>query len=174
LNRVFYFAYGSNLHPLRLLERVPSSAFICCASLEKYRLVFSKLSKDGSAKCTIEQTGRVNDNVYGAIYSISVAEKAILDRYEGEGYRDLEISARGEADMVDCFTYIAKKSYLVDSVLPYDWYRDLVIAGSKFHSMPEAYIEDLHAVETVADPQPQRHSRNLDLLQRIEQKDRKK
>ena len=169
---IVYFAYGSNLHPLRLLERVPSSEFVCRGSIEKYRLVFSKHSEDGSAKCTIEHTGKSNDIVHGAIYRISIAEKPILDRYEGIGYRDMEISVRGEEGVVDCITYVAKQSHLVESVLPYDWYRDLVVVGSEYHSMPEAYIESLRMVDAVTDPHPQRRNRNLELLQRMKQQER--
>jgi hypothetical protein len=65
---IHYFAYGSNLHPVRLIERVPSANLVGVIGLSKHRLAFQKRSKDGSSKCNLFQTGSASDLVYGAIY----------------------------------------------------------------------------------------------------------
>ena len=48
-----YFAYGSNLHPMRLMERVPSAKFVGTVEIKKYRLTFHKKSIDDSSKCNM-------------------------------------------------------------------------------------------------------------------------
>ena len=46
-----YFAYGSNLHPQRFQERVPSGKFLALAALTRHTLLFHKRGQDGSSKC---------------------------------------------------------------------------------------------------------------------------
>ena len=48
---LLYFAYGSNLHPERLRERVPSAESLGVARLEAHVLRFHKRGRDGSGKC---------------------------------------------------------------------------------------------------------------------------
>jgi gamma-glutamylcyclotransferase len=89
-----YFAYGSNLHPLRLIERVPSESWVGVIELTKHRLMFHKHSTDGSSKCNLVPTGSEADLIYGAIYEIDPAQKPDLDRVEGKGrgYLDHQLS----------------------------------------------------------------------------------
>ena len=90
---LFYLAYGSNLHPLRLADRIASVALIGSLRLEGYRLLFHKKGQDGSGKCDLRFTGSATDSAYGALYTISSTQKAILDRFEGRGsgYMDTDI-----------------------------------------------------------------------------------
>ena len=78
-----YAAYGSNLHPRRLLERTPSAQLLGSRCVPGWSLKFHKRSKDNSAKCnaTPQSAG-----LYVAIYEISDADKAKLDGIEGVGY----------------------------------------------------------------------------------------
>ena len=74
---LYYFAYGSNLHPVRLLERVPSAQLVGgMLSWSQHRLAFHKKSQDGSSKCNLVHTGEESDEVYGAIYQMDSAHKA--------------------------------------------------------------------------------------------------
>ena len=52
-NQLFYFAYGSNLHPNRLEARIGKSHQLGLFKLVNYKLKFNKPSNDGSAKCNI-------------------------------------------------------------------------------------------------------------------------
>ena len=45
-----YFAYGSNMFVRRLVARTPSAVRIATAFVEGRRLVFDKVSTDGSGK----------------------------------------------------------------------------------------------------------------------------
>lgn len=62
-----YFAYGSNMLFRRLKARTPSARLVGVGHVLGYRLVFDKVSKDGSGKCDIERTGVNADMVYGAL-----------------------------------------------------------------------------------------------------------
>ena len=67
---ILYFAYGSNLHPIRLTKRVHEVEFVGIAELRSHALRFHKRSIDNSAKCDAFFTGAESDCVIGALYRI--------------------------------------------------------------------------------------------------------
>jgi hypothetical protein len=72
--------------------------------------------------------------VIGAVYEIPTNEKPALDDAEGlgSGYHEeivRVLSAKGE-EVVVC-TYIADASFIDDSLQPYSWYKDFVLAVPK-------------------------------------------
>ena len=91
-----YLAYGSNLHPARLIERVPSARLVGTTRLDGYRVVFIKRSHDGSSKASLLFTDEARHAAYGAVYEMPIQEKLVLDALEGvgEGYdeRELQVS----------------------------------------------------------------------------------
>ena len=96
----------------------------------------------------------------GAVYEIPTNEKPALDRAEGlgSGYHEeivRVLSPKGEEVMV-C-TYIADASFIDDSLQPYSWYKDFVLAGAEEHQLPPEYVESrIRAVHAIRDPDPQR------------------
>lgn len=166
---MYYFAYGSNLHPVRLVERVPSARLVGTATYPSHRLVFHKRSHDGSSKCTMLSSGSESDQVYGAVYQLSPEHKAALDRYEGcgQGYLDTQVSLRQDGKTISCFTYLAQSSHLDEHLKPYHWYKELVIAGAQFFAFPESYISRIEIIESMDDPDQERRSENEQLLDRI-------
>ena len=129
-----YFAYGSNLHPVRLIERIPSAELIGAVELPGYRLEFHKTSEDESGKCNAFATGSSSDLIHGALYQLAFEHKPILDRIEGAGhggYIASEISVRHRHHEYACFTYLAEPSHLNDDLEPYHWYKQLVVLGAK-------------------------------------------
>jgi gamma-glutamylcyclotransferase len=160
-------AYGSNLHPVRMSERVPSSRAVGVVELAGYRLVFHKRSNDGSGKAMLETAS--NALAYGVLYEFDLAEKAGLDRLEGSGYgyteQQLRVSLSGKEH--SAFVYMAASSYVDGSLRPYHWYKHLVLAGATYHCMPAEYIATLMSVPSVEDPDEKRRTRNEDLLQRV-------
>ncbi len=151
-----YFAYGSNMLVERLTasSRVPSATNPTVATLAGYRLRFNKEGNDGSAKCNIVETGAGGDVVYGVVFEVIEAELFILDRVEGSVY------ARNEIALDDgslALVYVAKETR--ENLVPWHWYRDLVLAGARQHDLPDAYIEQIHSTPAIADPQPDRLAR---------------
>ena len=119
IKRLNYAAYGSNLHPARLIARTPSAQLLGTAHLHDWSLSFHKRSKDESGKCTVH---RGSSGVHFAIFEMSANDKFTLDAIEGvgNGYDEirLEVPAYGE-----CFSYIAQDTFIDASLQPYDWYK---------------------------------------------------
>ena len=170
-----YFAYGSNLHPVRLGKRISSAELIGAVELTGYRLKFHKTSEDESGKCNAFATGSSSDLIHGALYQLAFEHKPILDRIEGTGhggYIPSEISVRHRHHEYACFTYLAEPSHLNDDLEPYHWYKQLVVLGAKYLNFPEAYIASIESVKSKKDPNQKRWQENQTLLRKIRKSDR--
>jgi hypothetical protein len=82
--RLRYFAYGSNLHPVRLADRIGPAGLLGTATLPATRLAFNKLGRDGSGKGNL-QLGQSDHQVCGAVYGMSPGQMEQLDRFESRG-----------------------------------------------------------------------------------------
>ena len=134
-----YAAYGSNLHPRRLSLRIASARLLGTAFLEDWSLHFHKRSQDGSAKCTIREGG---NGVHVAVFQLSRSDKAELDKIEGvgDGYSELLLDVPGFGA---CHSYIAADTHTDTALQPYDWYKELVLAGARLHGFPGDYIAQI-------------------------------
>ena len=172
-NRFLYFAYGSNMltRRLRATNRTPSARVEGTGFLKGYRLTFDKVSNDKSGrrsgKCDAEATGNQSDYVYGVLFSIDRIEERALDGAEGlgRGYRKDTINVMTTDGKRTALAYIATEKDT--SLRPYDWYKELVIAGAIEHRLPLSYVEGLRAVESQLDPDIARRDKNRRLLSRI-------
>jgi hypothetical protein len=153
MSALYYFAYGSNLHPWRLRLRTPGARSVGRAHLRGYRLCFHKLGQDRTAKCDAWHTGRRDDLVQGAVYRLPRRDRIALDRAEdlGRGYRRarLQVNLRGRRRMV--FAYLALPEAIADGIAPLDWYLAFVLRGARHHGLPGAYVRRLRGVEAVRD-----------------------
>ena len=163
MTKLHYFAYGSNLHPLRLRERVPSACVIGVIEAKGLKLTFSKRSEDHSGKCNVFQSGNPGDVVFGVVYEIDSKEKRALDEAEskGHGYNEQFLSCDINGLSFEPFTYVADSKYVDSALRPYEWYKQLVIEGAKYHLLPEEYISSLEAVFAVPDPDSKRSAKNM-------------
>jgi len=131
---------------------------------------FHKIGTDGSGKCTLIPTGDDGDAVYGVLYEFADSDLAGLDREEGVhlgGYARCSVRLRlPSGDTTGAMTYIAGGQYLDVSRLPFDWYRDLVVAGAREHGLPPAYIRELELTPAVPDPDIARGASARRLLER--------
>lgn len=152
---VVYFAYGSNMSTARLRKRMPSCEPLGVASLQGHALRFHKRSRDKSGKCNAFASGN-NNEVIGVLFSFDPAERAKLDEAEGvgSGYEHAivtVINEKGRRRKV--LTYLATPEYIDDSLKPYGWYKDFVLAGAREHGLPPEYIADyIQSVEAIDDP----------------------
>jgi hypothetical protein len=152
---VVYFAYGSNMSSARLCKRMPSCKPLGIAALPDHELRFHKRSMDKSGKCNAFASG--NDNsVIGVLFSFDPAERAKLDEAEGvgSGYEHAMVTVindKGRRRKV--LTYLATPDYIDDSLKPYGWYKDFVLAGGREHGLPPEYVaEYIQSVEAIEDP----------------------
>lgn len=159
-----YAAYGSNLHPGRLALRIASAQLIGTAYLPDWSLRFHKRSVDASGKCSIQQGRR---GVHFAIYDISAADKQVLDGIEGAGSGYAEISLVMPT-YGRCFSYTASETYIDDTLEPYDWYRELVLAGARLLDFPQDYVSAIASVSACRDPESSRRQEMWDLVDLIQ------
>lgn len=155
-----YFAYGANLHPKRLQERAPSAQLIGTGALAGHRLVFNKRSTDGSGKCTFVP-GATEERVYGAVYSLSSRDKAALDDLEGlgRGYDEVTVSVPINGAEYACTTYVGSASHLDAALSSYDWYKNLVLAGVRYHCFPGEYVKAVVSIGSIADANAERRAK---------------
>ena len=157
-----YFAYGSNMLTERLRQRVPGARPVGVGQVSGRRLAFQKASKDLSSKCDIPMSANPTDVAHGVLFNIPISEMRALDKAEGlgSGYEVhmVEVTVSGGAKL-EATTYVASVSGIDPKLVPYDWYKNLVVAGAQQHSLPEAYQATIAAVASKPDPDLKRESR---------------
>lgn len=169
-----YLAYGSNLHPYRLIQRVPNARFITTTRLDGHSVAFSKRSHDGSSKCNLVTTRRADSAAHVAIYVIPLTEKHLLDNAEGlgNGYDQADFRVTVADDTFDVFTYVAASSHVTRELLPYDWYKSIVVEGARYHGFPRDYIGKLESHPDDPDPDVRRRLEAVELLLRMQRQSR--
>lgn len=155
-----YFAYGSNLCLTRLRSRVPGVRPLGPALLRGYVLRWHKRSVDHSGKCSIARSDDAASIVHGALFAIPRSEKYRLDDAEGlgKGYDEIMVSVESSDGDESAYTYVAAPSHIDDTLRPYTWYKDLVVAGAESHDLPPRYLAMLRLVAAEADPDTDRDS----------------
>ncbi len=158
-----YAAYGSNLHPLRLSERISSAILIETSFLSDWSLRFHKRSLDKSGKCNIVSGG---SGIYVAVFDISTADKITLDKIEGldSGYAAISLPV---PDIGECMSYAAEDSFIDNSLVPYDWYKELVLIGARTHGFPIDYIDEIDAVTARQDLDPRRSAKRWTTIEMV-------
>jgi gamma-glutamylcyclotransferase len=148
----------------RLKARAPSALAVGTGFVEGYRLTFDKVSRDGSAKATVEATRNPSDRVYGVLFTIDAEQESTLDRAEGlgKGYSKKEIQVLTSEGALLAVTYVATKRDPTDQ--PYHWYKALVVAGAVEHGLPNLYVELLRKIESKPDSNITRKAENESLL----------
>lgn len=162
-----YFAYGSNMLEQRLSskDRVPGAKYFAVGYVAGRELRFHKRGNDGSGKCDIPNTGNDSDVVWGVIFDVPENQVGALDCVEGEGYArsTIEVLQNG-GPPISTAVYLANVAYIDAHLVPYTWYRDLVVAGARQHNLPAAYIAQLAAVSALPDSNAERSAPALNML----------
>jgi len=151
-----YFAYGSNMCTEWLSTRCPSAQFIGVGTAENYRLVFTKPSKDGSGKATMEKRGHAH--TLGVIFEINESERPSLDEAErGYDREHIWVWVPSKQCKKRVATYLAAERN--DKLLPYDWYLALMVRGAEENGLPEDYTRLLEKQASVVDTDTSRNAR---------------
>lgn len=152
----FYFAYGSNMLPSRLLGRCPSAKAVGLGVARAWSLKFSKISKDGSGKATL--VAAPNSAIPGVIFQIDLGEREQLDQHEGVGFgykRDDDFVVEGSAGPTSSYFGTA----LDQALRPFDWYLATVIAGAEYHRLDADHVSALRSTLFVNDANLERKTR---------------
>lgn len=166
-----YLAYGSNLHPVRLAARVPSARIVGVVEMANYMLAFHKRSIDGSGKCLIYPEQGEHHKVYGVLYEFDAREKANLDALEGsgKGYCEQFVQFSLNGETYTPYIYVAQSTHIDQSLVPYHWYKNLVLAGARYHGFPAEYIAAIEAIPSRVDIDAQRTEENENILRQMGQ-----
>jgi hypothetical protein len=160
---VINFSYGSNMLWRRIRARVPSARPLGAAVLRGHRLEWHKAGRDRSGKCDVVATDDPAHVVHGVLYEFFAAEKALLDAAEGlgAGYDEKQVEVESAHGRVHAWLYYATGTDT--TLLPYSWYKALVVAGAREHALPDAYIARLEAVIATEDEDAERHALHIAL-----------
>ena len=92
----------------------------------------------------------------------------LLDKAEGAGagYNRTLINVDGFGD---CVIYLAAPEHIDDRLLPFSWYKDLVLVGCDRFDFPENYVETIRAVGQKRDLACDRHNRHIELVEKCRQ-----
>jgi hypothetical protein len=160
---VVYFAYGFNMSTARLRERMPSCKPLGLATLPGHALRFHKRSVDGSGKCNALAT-EDGESVIGVLFSFDPAARAALDKAEGvgSGYEHASVTVINEKGRRrKVLTYLAMPDYIDESLRPYGWYKEFVLAGAREHGLPPDYVaQHIESVEEIDDADNAREMRH--------------
>jgi hypothetical protein len=161
---IYYLAYGSNMLPRRIELRLGRCRAIGMASLAEYSLRFHKRGRDGSGKCDAFHTGDPSDVLYGVVYALNEAQREMLDDFEGPGYVSRDVSVRARPGVLTAYAYVAKAAHVDLDLLPFHWYKSIVEAGARAHNLPAHYVESIYATGALADPDADRHSHHVAMI----------
>lgn len=166
--RLTYFAYGSNLLTARLLskDRAPGARRLGTGRLPGAVLRFDKRGSDGSGKCHFLEDDEPGAIVYGALFEIEALEIEALDRVEGvgHGYLRTAVDVIFEGRWMSAVTYVAQDGYVAPGLEPFEWYRELVLAGARESGFPADYVQAIAATSARRDPDRNRDARMRSLL----------
>lgn len=136
MSRTLVFAYGSNMHPLRMRTRVPGASLVGRARIEGHRLVINKRGRDGSAKANLEADAE--GVVWGVLWELTDGELTELDPHEGGYERRAFESCDSTGAVIEVEAYVSDR--LTDDPVPFDWYLEHMIAGARAGELPEDYV----------------------------------
>jgi gamma-glutamylcyclotransferase len=105
------------------------------------------------------------------LYEIDAREKASLDALEGsgKGYREQLVQFPLNGETYTPYIYVAQSTHIDPALIPYHWYKSLVLAGAKYHNFPDEYVAAIEATPSKADPDAKRTQENDHLLKQMEQ-----
>ncbi len=150
----WYFAYGSNMDPVRLFDQrlaprgVPRGERIA-GRLDGWRLVFDKPTKSPKGAAAANIVPAAGSTVHGTLNALPDAGFDVLDIYEGVADRQYERRtvrvARGDTGVpVEAIVYVALRRS--EGLKPLRAYLDCLLAGRDL--LPPDYWEQLAATPT--------------------------
>lgn len=136
IKRTYYFAYGSNMLPTRLIERITKYHTAFKATFSNHKFIYNKKSIDETAKANIVPDKGAN--TYGVCFEIDESDLDILKKYEG-GYDTRKVKVVDEnGNEVEAVTFISKS--MDDSLQASSAYKDIVLKGAKHWRLNEDYV----------------------------------
>ena len=139
---MLYFGYASNMNLAQMAERLRRAVTGTVARLPGFRLVFNKpTGQDAHAYANI--VAEPSELVLGVVYEVSEAELALLDGFEGGGYRRVTVRVESGDDGFDAIAYVADPDRVRPGLVPSDEYLGRILTGAEQHGLPEDYVASI-------------------------------
>lgn len=170
-----YFAYGEMMFSARLQKVVPNAICLGTAKVMGYKLYFHNRGHDDpSGKCNIVPVKDPCCEVYGVVYEIGQRDRYLLDKDQSLGCGNQDVTLKvfpvdnaSDSNGWFAFTYIAHKENIFEDLVPYHWYKEMVLSGAREHNLPAEYIHHLEQYAVTYDPNVQRANRQKRYLESI-------
>ena len=115
-----YFAFGSNMNPVRMRERKAFFTVRVAAKLPEHKMSFSFRRPDGCGSGNIRP--KKNSVVYGALYTLDEGGLDKLDMFEmvDQGcYRRQQVTVETlDGQMVEATTYVVTEEFYQEGLVP--------------------------------------------------------
>lgn len=138
IDKIYYFAYGSNIKQERLEFRVGKVKYVSNHILLNYRLVFNCGNRFGDVFANIVKSN--GDKVHGCLYELTPLQLSLLDGYELLYYK--------EFFMIDnqlCVVYISYPKFILTKNVTPPWlnYINIILEGCVEKKLTYTYNEVL-------------------------------
>lgn len=148
--KIFYFAYGSNMNPQRMIVREAFFTERIGAKLPDYKLVFNFRRSRSPGESAANIVPDQGNYVEGALYLTNEEAISKLDGYEGypDHYRREEVIViTKDGCKIKAIVYIANDDKTADGLKPSREYLGHLLAGQDLLS--EDYFHSLEKTETL-------------------------
>ena len=136
-NNRSYFAYGSNMDVKQMSHRCPGATLVGPARMPGHKFV---INSRGVATMVTDNSRAV----HGILWRITESDEKSLDEYEGVRWGTyVKVTTTVEtskSDSVSALVYVARDNTEGASR---PGYLERIVAAAQFHSLPEAYVEEL-------------------------------
>ena len=139
-NRIWYFAYGSNLNVDEMNSRVGEWHLSKRALARNYRLVFNVHSTRWQGNtANLQPSDRFEDIVYGVVYLLTEEQFLKLGRHEGVAPVVIRVELEDGNEISHAKTFLSKTSN--PGLAPSELYRRTMEAGLLQHGYKESLVE---------------------------------
>lgn len=148
--KIFYFAYGSNMNPQRMIVREAFFTERVGAKLPGYKLVFNFRRSRNPGESAANIVPDPGDCVEGALYLTDEDALSKLDVFEGcpNHYRREEVTVvTKDGREIKALVYIANDDKTADGLKPSKEYLGHLLAGQDLLS--ENYYNNLQNTQTL-------------------------
>jgi len=139
----FYFAYGSNLNPIQMKDRVGEWISSKRVHAEGYKQVYNVYSpkrwKGWAAN--LKKTGSIDDKSYGVVYEITKQQLDTMTGWEGIEPTSISVKTENGKELEDVQVYIWPKER--PSHEPPQAYKEAIITGLNYHGYKPEVIEQV-------------------------------
>ena len=151
----WYFAYGSNMDPVRLFDERLAPESVARGErvggrLDGWRLAFNKQARAPRGAGAGNIMVAMGESVFGTLNALPPRGFEVLDRYEGVAgghyeQRTVPVVRIDTGQSVEAITYVALK--VGEGLRPTRAYLGYLLAGRDL--LPADYFEQLNATSTV-------------------------